>query len=106
MHLQATGGLHVVGSTFYFDHLAQGQFVAPGLYNISYNFRCELPDVFYAGLYANTALTFGLQGGLILGANNPAGHVRCGVMGLYNVGATGRYQGFTPSLEVAWVKEL
>lgn len=100
-------GAHVAGSTFYWDHTVWVNTLSPGLFNVSYHVRCEYPEVFYTGLYMNTGFTFGIEGGVLLGARSwDGGMARLGVLAQTNIGSAGKYQGFTPGVELAWIKEL
>lgn len=80
----------------YFDHTMWVLWADPNLYNVSYQFKVESPEVFWAGLNLSTNFNFGLESGVILdGSWINADEFRIGAMANYHVAPSGAGQGLS-----------
>lgn len=106
IHANAVAGWRTARD-LYLDHIFWLNYADADLFNVSYQFRLENPDVFWAGLLMNSNLTFGIESGMILdGSWLQAEQFRIGAMASYSLGKFGTYQGFNLGINFELVKEF
>lgn len=97
LHANAIAGFKLANDEFFTEHTAWLNYADAKLYNLSYQFKFEQIDAFWASMYINTNFTTGVNCGFIwkndLFKDN--GQLRIGIAGMYNLSTNGRYQGFS-----------